>query len=240
MLLSEYDDHCCSSSDQTTIQEVFNMSSSFWVSDHTYSEQTVDRIPVVEQRRLIELVDVQDRSLEELQYCISDILNMYEYYKNVLTQLNISMCNEVSSCCQTEFESLDISESHDVYLAIGNIISSTSIPKPTINVLSASIAKAEYTVCRLQRIKNVATNLIMAYWTDGANSDRQQYIKKAFTCSNEPICVPQIQTLNISGSAESTMDNEDQLNNTASTYTSSDESYCTDTETDISDIIDSV
>ena len=34
----------------------------------------------------------------------------------------------------------------------------------------------------------------MAYWAE-ADPDRQQYIKKALFCSNEPICVQLIDTL---------------------------------------------
>ena len=34
----------------------------------------------------------------------------------------------------------------------------------------------------------------MAYWAE-ADSDQQKYIRKAFACSSEPICVPPIDTL---------------------------------------------
>ena len=62
-LLNEYKSHC-SLPDQTTIQDVFNISSPFWTSDHTYALQAIDRIPVAEQRRLIELTDTHNRCLE--------------------------------------------------------------------------------------------------------------------------------------------------------------------------------
>ena len=61
------------------------MSSPFWTSDHTYALQAIDRIPVAEQRRLIELTDTHNRCLEELQYCISDILNVCIFHKDVDT-----------------------------------------------------------------------------------------------------------------------------------------------------------
>ena len=40
---------------------------------------------------------MHDRCLEELQYCISDVLNMYAFFTNMLIQLNLKMCNELST-----------------------------------------------------------------------------------------------------------------------------------------------
>ena len=246
-LLCEYKSHC-SSPDQTTIQDVFNMSSPFWASDHTYALQAIDRIPVAEQRRLIELTDIHDRCLEELQYCISDIFNMYTFFTNMLIQLNLKMCNELSTCYQNVSESLDPSDSQ-LYLDVGKIITSSLMPKQTAEIMSATIVKAEYTFYRLQRISDVATNLVMAYWAE-AHSDQQKYIKKALFCSNEPICVPRIDTLIIHAEVfiesvadyddhEDPFDSDDHDNSTNDENNSiSSESYCTDIETDhnISDI----
>ena len=60
-LLYEYKSHC-NSPDQTTIQDVFNMSSPFWTSDHTYALRAINRIPMAEQHRLIELNDTVPHS----------------------------------------------------------------------------------------------------------------------------------------------------------------------------------
>ena len=170
------------------------MSSPFWTSDHTYALQAIDRIPVAEQRRLIELTDTHNRCLEELQYCISDILNMYAYFTKTLIQLNIKMCDELATNCQDVSESsLDPSDSQ-LYLDVGKVITLSSMPKKIIEIVSGTVVKAEYTFYRLQRISDIAANLVMAYWAE-TDSDQQQYIKKALFCSNEPICVPRIDTL---------------------------------------------
>ena len=54
--------------------------------------------------------------------------------------------------------------------------------------MSATVVKAEYVFYRLQKISDVATNLVTTYWAE-ADSDQQKYIKKAL---NESICVPHI------------------------------------------------
>lgn len=233
--LCEYKSHC-NSPDQTTIEDVFNMSSPFWTSDHTYALRAIDRIPVAEQRRLIELTDMRHRCLEELQYCISDILNMYAFFTNMLIQLNLKMCAELSASYQDV--PLDPSDSQ-LYLDVGKIITSSSMPKKIIEIMSATIVQAEYTFYRLQRINDVATNLVMAYWAE-ADSDRQKYIRKALFCSNEPICVPCIDTLiihaeifieNVTEYEENHFDSDNNSTNDENDSISS-ESYCTDLETD--------
>lgn len=244
-LLSEYKLHC-SSPDQTTIQDVFNTNSPFWTSDHTYAFQAIDRIPVTEQRRLIELTHIHDRCLEELQYCVSDILNMYEYFTSILIQLNLNMCRELSMCSQNLPESLDPSE-NQLYMVVGDMITSGSIPKQTTEVISAIVVKAECTYYRLQRISDVATNLVMAYWAE-VNSNQQKYVKKALDCSNKPICVPRIYVLNVhpevvmnsvlstfdDNEQENQIDTEDISNNESTSSRFSSESDSTDIEIDIS------
>ena len=206
-LLSEYKSHC-TSPDQTTVQDVFNMNSPFWTSDHTYALQSVDRIPVVEQHRLIELSDTSNRCSEELQHCTSDILNMYAFFANMLIQLNLKMCNELSTSYHGNImnELLDPGDPQ-LYLKAGKIITSSSMSKVIVGSVSATIVKAEYTFYRLQRVEDVATNLVLAYWAEEANSERQNYIKKALFCSNEPICVPRIDTLIIHDHAEVFIEN---------------------------------
>ena len=214
------------------------MSSPFWTSDHTYALRAIDRIPAAEQRRLIELTDIRDRCLEELQYCISDILNMYAFFTNMLIQLNLKVCNELSTRYQDVPDlSLDPSDSQ-LYLDVGKIITSSSMPKKITEIMSAIIVQAEYTFYRLQRISDVATNLVMAYWAE-ADSDRQKYIRKALFCSNEPICVPRIDTLivhaeiiieNVTDYEENHFDSDNSTNDENDSISS--ESYCTDLETD--------
>lgn len=112
---------------------------------------------------------------------------MYAFFTNMLIQLNLKMCDELSTSYQdVPDSSLDPSDSQ-LYLDVGKITSS-SMPN-----VSATTVQAEYTFYRLQRINDVATNLVMAYWAE-ADSDQQKYIRKALVCSNEPICVPCIDT----------------------------------------------
>ena len=131
------------------------------------------------------------RCLEEVQYCVSDILNMYTFFTNLLIQLNLNMCDELSTSVPDL--SLNPSDSQ-LYLEVGQIITSSPIPKRITEVVSAHLVQAKYTFYRLQRINDVASNLVMAYWAE-ADSDQQKYIRKAFFCSSEPICVPPIDTL---------------------------------------------
>ncbi len=125
-LISEYTRHS-SVADMIvpTIEQVFNMSSPFWNSDLTYALQAVDCIPVAEQRRLIEIGDVSDRCLEEVQYCVSDILNVHEYFSNILIQLNLKMCSVLETPLPSN--SLDLSD-NQLYMNVGRIVASISIP----------------------------------------------------------------------------------------------------------------
>jgi hypothetical protein len=169
---------------------------------------------------------------------------MYEFFTNRLIQLNLKMCNELSTNCQNVYESLDPSDCQ-LYLDVGKIITSSSVPKMIAGIVSASIVKAEYTFYRLQRISDVATNLVIAYWAV-TDSDRQKYVKRALFCSNKPICVPRIDTLLIHAEifieGETDYDDEDhthwadsdlESSNDENNSTSS-ESYsaCADVETD--------
>ena len=80
----------------------------------------------------------------------------------------------------------------------------------------------------------------MAYWAE-ADSDRQQYIKKALFCSNEPICVPRIDTLVIHAETfivnNIVTDNDEDHFDSDSTNDENDsissESYCTDLDLEI-------
>lgn len=103
-LFSEYRTYLSASDHQSqmSIKDVFDMESRFWTSDHTYALRTIDQIPVAEQCRLIEPVDMSDRCLEEVQYCITDILNVNCFFENVLTQLNQKMLLKLH--CQSESE----------------------------------------------------------------------------------------------------------------------------------------
>ena len=219
------------------------MSSSFWTSDHTYALQTIDRIPLPEQRRLMELADMRHRCLEEVQYCVSDVLNMYTFFTSMLIQLNLNMCDELSTSYQdVPGSSLDPSDSQ-LYLEVGKIITSNSIPKKITEIVSAHLVQAESTFYRLQRINDVASNIVMAYWAE-ADSDQQKYIRKALACSSEPICVPPIDTLIVHAeqfTENITGYNEDQFESTDNMYSTSDEndydsdsseSCCTDVDID--------
>lgn len=145
---------------------MFNINSPFWNLDHTYVLQRIDCIPVTE-RRLIEIADVLDRCSKELQYCISDILNMYTFFTKCSINLNLKMYSIVSSTsCDSAADDHDIDPSeYQMYLTVGKIDSADILPQHDVEVLSAGIAQAEYVFYRLQRIDNVAKGLVMAYWT---------------------------------------------------------------------------
>ena len=127
------------------MQYVFNMNSPFWNLDHTYVLQCIDCIPVTE-RQLIEIADVLARCSEELQYCISDILNMYTFFTKCLINLNLKMYSIVSSTsCESAADDHDIDPSeYQMYLTVGKIIDSAdTLPQHDVEVLSAGIAQAE-------------------------------------------------------------------------------------------------
>lgn len=166
-LLAEYKSQhtsCGNSTEETTIiQDVFNINSPFWNLDHTYVLQPIDCIPVAEQRRLIEIADVLARCSEEQQYCISDILNMHNFFTECLINLNLKMYNIVSSSsCESadnDDTAIDPSE-YQMYLAVGKIIDSpNTFSHHDVEVLSSARAQAEYVFYRLQRVGDVAESL---------------------------------------------------------------------------------
>ena len=240
-LLAEYKSHCssCGKStvEETTVQDVFNMNSPFWNLDHTYVLQHIDCIPVTEQRRLIEIADVLARCSEELQYCISDILNMYTFFTKCLINLNLKMYSIVSSTsCESAADDHDIDPSeYQVYLTVGKIDSTDTLPQHYVEVLSAGIAQAEYMYFyRLQRIDGVAKSLVMAYWTI-SEQERESYIRKALLYSELPISVPHSNILLVHDNnmmQDELNEDQDQLEHDS--YITSDEqiSSSTDTETD--------
>lgn len=240
-LLAEYKSHCSSCGEstveETTVQDVFNMNSPFWNLDHTYVLQRIDCIPVTEQRRLIEIADVLARCSEELQYCISDILNMYTFFTKCLINLNLKMYSIVSSTsCESAADDHDIDPSeYQMYLTVGKIIDSTdTLPQHDVEVLSAGIAQAEYVFYQLQRIDDVAKSLVMAYWTI-SEQERESYIRKALLYSELPISVPHINILLVHDNNMMQDElNEDQDQFEHDSYITSDEqtSSSTDTETD--------
>ena len=145
------------------------MNSSFWTSDHTYALRSIDCIPTAERHRLIEIFDMADRCFEELQYCIADILNMLEYFNKLLFKINIEMCGIVRENCQTDPSNWTnhlTPEDVELYIVVGRNISSGVLKGTYIEALSAYISKAEYTYYRMQRICDVAANLVEAYWAE--------------------------------------------------------------------------
>ena len=197
-LLAEYKGHCTSAGDstvETTLEDVFNMNSPFWNLDHTYVLQPIDCIPVVEQRRLIEIADVLARCSEELQYCISDILNMYTFFSQRLINLNLKLYSIVSNYESPNETDIDLSE-YQMYLTVGQIVDSSmnTLSNGDVEVLSAGISQAEYVCYRLLRISDVTMSLVMAYWTTSQH-EREAHIRKALFCSEQPISVPYISQL---------------------------------------------
>ncbi len=203
-ILGEYNSHCASHGDSaqattTTISDVFNLSSAFWTSDHTYALQPIDHIPVAEQRRLIELEDTMARCSEELQYCISDILHMYTFFEKRLKCLNFNIYSIIS---QSSFQSSQViidPSDNQMYLAVGKIFDSVNtavIAQHHKEAIYAGISQAEYVFYRLHRILDVINNLISAYWSSSQH-DREAHIQKALSCSKLPISVPRINKLSI-------------------------------------------
>lgn len=71
----------------------------------------------------------------------------------------------------------------------------------TAATLSAVVTKAQYTFYRLKRIRDVAHNLVSAYWAT-TESERQMYVRNSLLCSELPILVPSILTLVVQAESE--------------------------------------
>lgn len=168
----------------------------------------------MEQRRLIEIEDVLARCSEELQYCISDILNMYTFFSQSLINLNLKLYSIVSMNCDSGDETdIDPSE-YQMYWTVGQIVSSSTntFSHRDVELLSAGISQAEYVYYRLLRVSDVAKSLVMAYWTT-SQQEIGAHISKALFCSEQPISVPCINMLSVQSHAEfdNTSMQEDEL-----------------------------
>lgn len=178
---------------QVTSTDVFNLHSSFWCSDHTYSASgdTIHQIPLVQRRRVIELYDIQLRCTEELQLCIADMLNLYSFYSATLTTLHSKMLfvldghANISRCSKYD---------QQLYIHLSKY--TNVFPRYVAGMIASSIKLAEYTYHRLHRIMDVTQELAASYWaTDSV--ERKKHLQSAVRCS-KLIIHPRIEYLFVS------------------------------------------
>ena len=111
-----------------------------------------------------------------------------------MLQVAIASCHEASiheAGCHVSLEDLDPSDSQ-LYLNMGEVV--TLLPNIAAGIVSTTITKAQYTFYRLQRISDVADNLVSSYWAT-TDSEKQEFMQRAQFFSELPILVPHIYTL---------------------------------------------
>ncbi len=80
-----------------SVKDVCNLKSSFWVTEHSYPITGCEsRIPVSSQRQFIELCDLIDRTCEEQQLSISDMIRTLMYYRNHLEMATVRLLQYIS------------------------------------------------------------------------------------------------------------------------------------------------
>ena len=156
-------------------QKFFNLNSSFWCSDHTYSStDTIERIPPAQQRRIVELCEILARSSEEIQLCLADLINLY-----LSTEVNLSTLHQhiVNAAGNVPETTLDMPPYH--------VISEhTSIlPRHKVGELALLLNEAEHTFYRLKRIEDVTRELSSACWSKSIE-ESTKFLQNTMRISN--------------------------------------------------------
>ena len=86
----------------TSIKDVYDHKSIFWITEHSYPITGCEnRIPASSQRQFVEYCDLIDRTSEEQQLSISDMIHTLMFYRNQLEKATYNMLISMhqSLCC---------------------------------------------------------------------------------------------------------------------------------------------
>lgn len=173
------------------LQEVFDLSSSFWCSEHTYSfVEALDRIPSAQRRRILELYYLLARCSEESQLCIADIVNLHTSTTAYLSTLHLHMLHIMESYLP---DTVTPRMTQQLFQFISKYVS--NLPQSKAGEVALLLETAEYAYYRLHRIEDITHELSSAYWSS-SDEERSTFLKKAKQISAVPIFT-QVQYTNL-------------------------------------------
>lgn len=114
-------------SPQATVKEVLDLHSNFWISEHTYATTNdADILPASSQRRLVELCNIKERSMEEKQIVIADLIRITSFYSCQLEQCTARLFDILSDHNDSYTSGQLQICSSDLYVAIEQCVESLS------------------------------------------------------------------------------------------------------------------
>lgn len=167
-LLKEYQELQMSEGSSVSVKEVCDLQSSFWVTEHSYSfSGSENRLPVLSQRRLLELCNLIDRTQEEKQLTISDMIRVNLFYNSRLEAAASHIVHLIAEYDETMPVSKPEPYSPHFYDSLSSVID--HLPRTVTGSIAALLHRCHQLYFKARASESAVSCIVLAYWED--NSD---------------------------------------------------------------------